>query len=61
MGSIKNNKETKEGVTTTSPAFTLGGIIYFIVKNFDIDFGVKGGVNKSGTDYSTLTGITLRL
>ncbi len=61
MSSIKNDKETKEGITTAYPAFILGGIIYSIVKNFDIDSGVKGGLNKPGTDYSMLTGITLRL
>ncbi len=61
MSSIKNDKEMKEGVTTTYPAFILGGIIYSIVNNFDIDFGVKGGKNKPETDYSILTGITLRL
>jgi hypothetical protein len=42
------------------PAFILGGIIYSISENFDVDFGVKGGINKTETDYTTLAGITWR-
>jgi len=44
----------------THPAFILGGLIYSLSENFDIDFGVKGGLNKTETDYSILAGITLR-
>jgi hypothetical protein len=42
------------------PAFILGGIIYSTSKNFELDFGVKGGLNKPEADYSILTGITFR-
>ncbi|MEW6416929.1 MAG: transporter [Nitrospirota bacterium] len=42
------------------PAFILGGFIYSISENLDVDFGVKGGLNKPETDYSILAGITFR-
>ncbi|MDI6775724.1 MAG: transporter [Syntrophales bacterium] len=46
--------------SSTHPAFILGGLIYSLSENFDIDFGVKGGLNKPETDYSILAGIALR-
>lgn len=46
--------------SNTHPAFILGGIIYSITENVDIDFGIKGGLNKPETDYSILAGIALR-
>ncbi|PIP70472.1 MAG: hypothetical protein COW90_05165 [Nitrospirae bacterium CG22_combo_CG10-13_8_21_14_all_44_11] len=42
------------------PAFILGGLIYSISKNFDIDFGIRGGLNKPETDYAILAGIAWR-
>src|SRR3990172_3937253 len=45
----------------THPAFILGGLIYSVSENLDIDLGVKGGLNKTETDYSVLAGITWRL
>lgn len=42
------------------PAFILGGLIYSISKNFDVDFGIKGGLNKPETDYAILAGIAWR-
>lgn len=42
------------------PAFILGGLIYSISKNLDIDFGIKGGLNKPETDYAILAGIAWR-
>lgn len=46
--------------SSTHPAFILGGIIYSMSENFDVDFGVKSGLNKPEIDYSILTGITFR-
>lgn len=46
--------------SNTHPAFILGGLIYSIFENFDIDFGIKGGLNKPETDYSILAGIAWR-
>lgn len=41
-------------------AFILGGLIYSLLENFDIDFGIKGGLTKSEDDYAILAGITWR-
>jgi hypothetical protein len=42
------------------PAFLIGGIIYSIKENFDVDFGAKCGLTKSETDFSLLAGVTFR-
>jgi Putative MetA-pathway of phenol degradation len=42
------------------PAFIIGGIIYSINENFDVDLGVKGGLSKSATDLSLMAGVTFR-
>jgi len=42
------------------PAFIIGGLIYSISKSFDIDFGMKVGLNKPETDYSILCGTAFR-
>ena len=44
----------------TPPAYILGGIIYEITKNVDLDIGYKYGLNKPMVDYSILSGITIR-
>ncbi|MDI6761877.1 MAG: transporter [Thermodesulfobacteriota bacterium] len=43
-----------------NPAFLLGGVIYSFTKYFDIDFGVKYGLNKPETDLTLLVGIAFR-
>jgi hypothetical protein len=45
---------------STYPAFILGGVIYSLSEDFDIDFGVKGGLNKPEADFSILAGIAIR-
>ncbi len=47
--------------TDTHPAFILGGLVYSVGENIDLDFGVKGGLNKTETDMTVLAGITWRL
>lgn len=42
------------------PAFILGGVIYSISENLDIDFGIKRGLNKPETYYAILAGIAFR-
>jgi hypothetical protein len=42
------------------PAFILGGFIYSIFENFDIDIGIKGGLNHPETDLTILAGIAWR-
>ncbi len=54
----KERNSDKE--SNTNPAFILGGLIYSVSENFDIDFGVKGGLNKTETDYTILAGMTGR-
>jgi hypothetical protein len=44
-----------------NPAFVLGGLVYAVGENMDLDFGIKGGLNKAETDYAVLVGITWRL
>lgn len=56
IGIEKNTDRTVE----TNPAFILGGLIYSVAENCDIDFGVKGGFTKPETDYAILAGITWR-
>lgn len=41
-------------------AFILGGAIYSLSENFDVDFGVKGGLTRTVDDYTFLAGITWR-
>jgi hypothetical protein len=41
-------------------AFILGGIIYSVRENIDVDFGLKSRLNKLDTGYSALAGMTLR-
>ncbi len=43
-----------------NPAFFIGGLIYSVTENIDLDCGVKYGLNSSETDLSLMAGITLR-
>jgi hypothetical protein len=47
-------------VSDNDPAFLLGGVIYSVVENFDIDFGVKTGLTSSETDLALMAGTTFR-
>ncbi len=42
------------------PAFILGGLIYSVTENYDIDFGIKGGLNRPETDLAFLAGMAAR-
>lgn len=46
--------------SNTHPAFIIGGLVYSVTEDLDIDIGVKGGLNKPETDITTMAGITLR-
>jgi hypothetical protein len=54
VGIERNSDEESDG----HPAFILGGLIYSVTDNFDVDFGVKAGLNKAETDYALLAGLT---
>lgn len=44
----------------TSPAYILGGAIYSLREDLDLDFGVKRGLNGPEADMTWLAGVTLR-
>jgi len=46
--------------SSIDPAFIIGGIIYSIRENLDVDFGLKSWLSNLDTDYSVLAGLTLR-
>ena len=45
---------------SNNPAFLIGGVIYSVTENFDLDCGVKYGLNSSESDLSLMAGITYR-
>ncbi len=53
-------ERTPDKTSDTNPAFLLGGLIYSVTENLDVDFGVKGGLNRPETDRTYLAGITWR-
>lgn len=44
----------------TPPAFILGGVIFPVTENIDLDFGVKGGLTEPENDYAFLAGMAFR-
>jgi hypothetical protein len=56
IGMERNSEKT----SSRHPAFILGGLIYSISENIDVDFGVKAGLNKTETDFTILSGIAFR-
>ncbi len=56
IGMDKNTNKT----SNVDPAFLLGGLVYSISEDMDIDVGYKHGLNKPAIDYSILAGITFR-
>ena len=42
------------------PAFFIGGVIYSLAENFDIDCGVKYGLSSAETDWSLMAGMAFR-
>ena len=49
-----------EKASDTDPAFLLGGLIYSIAENIDIDAGYKYGLTKPEVDHAVLAGVTVR-
>lgn len=54
-------ERNSDRASSTNPVFALGGFIYSITYNLDVDMGIKAGLSKAETDYSILAGITWRL
>lgn len=46
--------------SNTDPAFLLGGVVYSVNEDLDLDAGVKFGLNDVETDYTILAGLTYR-
>ena len=55
VGIITNTEKAEDG----HPAFILGGIIYSLNDNIDLDLGLQTGLNKYESDLALLVGITL--
>ncbi len=53
-------EKDRDKSSNADPGFILGGLIYSISENLDIDLGIKKGFNNHGTDYSIPAGITWR-
>lgn len=53
-------ERNRDKTSRTSPAFLLGGVIYTIYKNIDLDLGIKTGLNKPETDIAFLVGLTYK-
>jgi len=53
-------ESTPDRTSNKHPAFILGGLIYSITEKFDMDIGIKGGLNKPETDLAILGGMALR-
>lgn len=53
-------EQKSEKGTGTGPAFLIGGLIYSLSENFDIDAGIKLGLNRAETDTTVLAGIAMR-
>ncbi|MCU0848924.1 MAG: transporter [Spirochaetes bacterium] len=47
-------------ITGMPPVFVLGGFIWSPTENFDFDAGFKYGLTKAETDYSAMSGVTIR-
>jgi hypothetical protein len=54
---IKRNSDSD---ANDDPSFLIGGIIYSINDNLDIDCGVKVGLNDADADISALAGLAFR-
>ena len=54
---IERNRDDN---ASNDPAFLIGGVIYSVAENFDVDCGIKYGLNSSETDLSLMAGITFR-
>ena len=56
VGNIGGETNPDKG-SNTHPAFVLGGLIYTINDNFNVDVGIKAGLNKAEPDYAVLAGL----
>lgn len=52
---VENNTDELVG---TDPVFFLAGLVYALSEEFDLDCGIKYGLNDPETDYTVLAGVT---
>lgn len=45
----------------THPAFVLGGLIYSVSEDLDVDVGIKAGLNEAEADYAVLAGVAVSM
>ena len=53
-------ERNRDKTSNTPPAFLIGGVIYTLHKNLDLDFAIKAGLTKPETDITFLTGLTYK-
>jgi hypothetical protein len=53
-------EKNADKASNTHPAFILGGLIYSLSENVDIDMGYKTGINKPETDSTILAGAAIK-
>lgn len=53
-------ERNRDKTTDKDPAFLLGGVVYSISENVDIDFGVKYGLTAPETDWSVMAGTAFK-
>lgn len=53
-------EKNTDKVADNDPVSALGGIIYTLTKDIDLDLGAKAGLTSSATDWSLLAGATIR-
>lgn len=54
---VKTNQSRS---SDTAPAFLLGGLIYSLNDNLDVDLGIKDGLNKAESDATVMAGMAVR-
>ena len=59
VGNVGGEANPDRG-SSTHPAFILGGLIYSLYENLDLDIGIKAGLNQAEADYHILAGLTYR-
>ena len=59
VGNVGIERNTDKAADN-DPAFFIGGVIYSLAENFDIDCGVKYGLSSAETDWSLMAGMAFR-
>lgn len=54
---LETNSSKDSGI---NPAYLIGGVIYGISNNLDLDFGVKRGLNRAEADSAVMAGMALK-